>query len=64
MVVPNSFVDVETDETRRIGVVDENVSLSDLIDGLSALGVSPRNLIDILKAVRAAGALHADLEII
>ena len=36
-------------------------SLSDVVAGLNALGVSPRDLIDILKAIHVAGALHAEL---
>ncbi|MEM9032667.1 MAG: flagellar basal body P-ring protein FlgI, partial [Pseudomonadota bacterium] len=35
-------------------------SLSDVIAGLNALGVSPRDMIDILKTIKAAGALHAE----
>lgn len=35
-------------------------SLSDVVAGLNALGIRPRDMIDILKAVHAAGALHAE----
>ena len=34
--------------------------LSEVIAGLNALGVSPRDMIDILKSIKAAGALHAE----
>ncbi len=44
-----------------MAVVEGNVSLADLVDGLNALGVGPRDMIDILKAIKAAGALHAEL---
>ena len=50
-----------TGRQSKIGLVDENVSLADLIRGLNALGVGPRELIDILTAIKAAGALHADI---
>ncbi|HIC66887.1 MAG TPA: hypothetical protein EYO87_12990, partial [Paracoccus sp.] len=33
----------------------------DLVEGLNSLGVRPRDMIDILKSIHAAGALHADL---
>ena len=35
-------------------------SLSDVVAGLNALGVAPRDMIDILKSIKAAGALHAE----
>ena len=40
--------------------VSAESSLSDVVAGLNALGVRPREMIDILKAVHAAGALHAE----
>jgi flagellar P-ring protein precursor FlgI len=52
------------EESRRVAVVPEGVSLSELVQALNALGVTPRDLIAILQAIRAAGALQADLEII
>ncbi len=61
IVLPDTTITVDTNPDRRIAEVDENVSLSDLIEGLNALGVGPRELIDILKSVKAAGALHAEL---
>lgn len=64
VVLPDTSISIDEGGERNIAVVDENVSLSDLIEGLNALGVSPRDLIDILKSVKAVGALHAELEII
>ena len=61
IIVPNTDVTVDTGAEARIAVVDENVALADLIEGLNALGVGPRELIDILTAIKAAGALHADI---
>jgi flagellar P-ring protein precursor FlgI len=61
IVVPNADVEIDTGREGKIGVVDENVSLADLIRGLNALGVGPRELIDILTAIKAAGALHAEI---
>jgi flagellar P-ring protein precursor FlgI len=37
--------------------------LSDLVEGLNALGVSPRDMISILQALKAAGAIQADIEV-
>ena len=39
------------------------VSLQQLVDGLNALGLSPRDLIAILQAIKAAGAIQADIEV-
>jgi len=39
------------------------VSLQQLVDGLNALGVGPRDLISILQAIKAAGAIQADIEV-
>jgi flagellar P-ring protein precursor FlgI len=43
--------------------VREGASIGDVVQGLNSLGVTPRDLISILQAIRQAGALMADLEI-
>jgi flagellar P-ring protein FlgI len=60
--VPRSTVTV-TEEGRKLGVVNEGVSLRELVDGLNALGVGPRDLISILQAIKAAGAIQAEIEV-
>ena len=47
-----------------LAVVKESVSLQQLVDGLNSLGISPRDLIAILQAIKAAGALQADIEVL
>jgi flagellar P-ring protein precursor FlgI len=47
-----------------LALVQESVSLQELVDGLNALGISPRDLIAILQAVKASGALQADIEVL
>jgi flagellar P-ring protein FlgI len=61
-VVPRSRVTVQ-EEGRKFGVVNEGVSLRELVDGLNALGVGPRDLISILQAIKAAGAIQAEIEV-
>lgn len=61
LVAPRTDIDIDQDAENRMAVVDQNVTLADLVDGLNALGVGPRDMIDILKAIKAAGALHAEL---
>ncbi|MDZ7627058.1 MAG: flagellar basal body P-ring protein FlgI [Parvularculaceae bacterium] len=62
VVVPRTSVGAD-DEPGDLRIVEANVRLRDLVDGLNALGVSPRDLISILQAIKAAGALQADIEV-
>ena len=39
-------------------------NVSDIVGALNAVGATPRDIISILQAIKAAGALHADLQII
>ncbi len=61
IIVPRTDIDISESEDRKVAVLDENITLADLVDGLNALGVNPREMIDILKSIKAAGALHAEL---
>lgn len=72
VVQPNPFAEGETVVVPRtdaaiieepgIGLAEirEGTSLSEVVAGLNALGVSPRDMIDILKSIKASGALHAE----
>ncbi|SMX32266.1 flagellar basal body P-ring protein FlgI [Maliponia aquimaris] len=60
VVVPRSGVQIEEEPGIGLAEVPTGTSLSEVIAGLNALGVSPRDMIDILKSIKAAGALHAD----
>jgi flagellar P-ring protein precursor FlgI len=46
-----------------MAVLPAGVSLQDLVNGLNALGVGPRDMISILQAIKAAGALQAEIEV-
>ena len=61
VVVPRTDITVDQGREAQMAVVEANVTLSELVSGLNALGVSPREMIDILKTIKAAGALHAEL---
>ncbi len=61
IVLPRTSVNVQDGKPGNIAVVPQNVSLPELVAGLNALGVSPREMIDILKTMKTAGALHAEL---
>ena len=60
IVVPRTDVEIEEESGVGLALVEETVGLPQLIEGLNALGVSPHDMIDILKAIKAAGALHAE----
>jgi len=61
-VVPRSSVAVKEDG-KKLALVKDGVSLQQLVDGLNALGIGPRDLISILQAIKAAGAIQADIEV-
>ncbi len=61
--VTNEVVTAEEEEA-FLSVVDEPITIDELVRGLNALGVTPRDLIAILQAIKAAGALSAELEVI
>jgi flagellar P-ring protein precursor FlgI len=63
VVVPRSDVTVDDSSDRKLTIVDESVSLQSLVDGLNALGIGPRDMISILQAIKAAGALQAEIEV-
>lgn len=60
IVVPRTRAAIEEEPGIGLAEVAEGTSLSEVVAGLNALGVSPRDMIDILKAIKAAGALHAE----
>lgn len=49
---------------QRVLTMEEGVTLGDLVEGLNSVGATPKDLIAILQAIKAAGALQADLEIL
>jgi flagellar P-ring protein FlgI len=63
VVVPRTNIQVDEQSDRRIGIVHSGVSLQELVNNLNALGVGPRDMISILQAIKAAGALQADIEL-
>jgi len=62
--VPRTQISIDDSKGNRMAVLHEGVSLQSLVDGLNALGVGPRDIISILQAIKAAGALQADIQVI
>ena len=61
VVVPRTEASLEEEPGTGLAEVAGGTSLSEVIAGLNALGVSPGDMIDILNAINASGALHAEL---
>jgi flagellar P-ring protein precursor FlgI len=61
-VVPRTQIDVNTGDDVRLAIMETGVTLQDLVTGLNRLGVAPRDVISILQAIKAAGALQAEIE--
>lgn len=62
VVTPQTDINVR-EEQRRLHLV-EGATLQELVDGLNAIGATPRDLISILRSLQASGSLHAELEVI
>jgi flagellar P-ring protein FlgI len=62
VVLPRTRIGVQEDG-RKLALVSEGISLQQLVDGLNALGIGPRDMIAILQAIKAAGAIQADIEV-
>ena len=62
-VVSQSSVAVDEERGRQLLTLRNGASLASLVAGLNALGVTPRDMISILQAIKAAGALQADIEV-
>ena len=62
VVTPQTETNVR-EENRHLMMV-EGATLQELVDGLNAIGATPRDLISILRTMQASGSLHADLEVI
>ncbi|HVA12262.1 MAG TPA: flagellar basal body P-ring protein FlgI [Stellaceae bacterium] len=63
VVVPRTNIQVDEQSDHRMAVVNGGVSLQELVNNLNSLGVGPRDMISILQAIKAAGALQADIEL-
>lgn len=60
VVVPRTTASIDEAPGTQLADIPGSTSLSEVVAGLNALGVSPRDMIDILNSIKAAGALHAE----
>lgn len=61
IALPRSTITTEQTGNGNLTVLKANTTLSGLVRGLNALGVPPQDMADIIRAMSAAGAIHADL---
>ncbi|GER03323.1 flagellar P-ring protein 1 [Iodidimonas nitroreducens] len=61
VVVPRTNIGVDDQSEARFQLLPEAPTLQELVAGLNALGVGPRDVISVLQAIKSAGALHAEL---
>lgn len=60
VVVPRTNAAIDQEQGNGLAEINPGATLKDLVSGLNALGVAPLDMIDILKSIKAAGALHAE----
>jgi flagellar P-ring protein precursor FlgI len=60
-VTPQTNIQINDQSDKKLGILQSGTTLRDLVAGLNALGVGPRDMITILQSIKAAGALQADL---
>lgn len=62
--VQRSNVEIDEGADSQLAVLNSGVSLQDMVEGLNALGIGPRDMITILQAIKAAGAMQAEIEML
>jgi len=62
-VVPRTNIAINESGNGEMAVLQGGITLQDLVTSLNSLGISPRDVITILQAVKAAGALQAEIEV-
>ncbi|MCI6099005.1 MAG: flagellar basal body P-ring protein FlgI, partial [Selenomonadaceae bacterium] len=63
VILPDENVDVQ-EQTASSIVLPATSNINDIVGALNSVGATPRDIISILQAIKASGALHADLELI
>ncbi|MEA1938795.1 MAG: flagellar basal body P-ring protein FlgI [Pseudomonadota bacterium] len=63
VTVPRSDIDIDEGADKKLAVLRSGVTLQELVEGLNALGIGPRDIITILQSIKAAGALQAEIEV-
>lgn len=62
-VVNRTGIEIDDGSDNKLTVIEPAVTLQELVDGLNALGVGPRDMISILQAIKASGAMQAEIQV-
>jgi flagellar P-ring protein FlgI len=62
--VQRTDIQIEEGAERQLAVLPQGVTLQELVNGLNALGIGPRDLITILQAIKASGAMQAEIGVL
>ena len=63
VVVPRTDIELNSGDDVNLALLETGVTLQDLVTGLNRLGMQPRDIITIIQAIKAAGALQAEIEV-
>lgn len=63
VTVPRTDIEVNSGADVKLAMLETGVTLQDLVTGLNRLGIDPRDIITILQAIKASGALQAEIEV-
>jgi flagellar P-ring protein precursor FlgI len=64
VVVPRTDIKVNEQKGAGLSVLKEGANIGDVVRALNAIGVTPRDLMGIMQAIKAAGALQGELAIL
>jgi flagellar P-ring protein precursor FlgI len=62
--VDRTDIQIQEDEEKKLAVLNSSITLRELVEGLNALGIGPRDMITILQSIKASGALQAEIEVL
>ena len=63
VIVPRTEAEANVGEDVKLAMLESGVTLQELVTSLNKLGVKPRDIITILQAIKAAGALQAEIQV-
>ncbi len=63
VIVPRTDIEINQGDKVKLAGLETGVTLQDLVTGLNRLGMQPRDIITILQAIKAAGALQAEIKV-
>lgn len=62
-IVQRTDIQVSEGDEKKLAILQQGITLQELVNGLNALGIGPRDMMSILQAIKSAGALQAEIEV-